>query len=74
LVASGISEEVTEENVLLRECIELMEIPKPTKTRSSLEGLGVKDLALKRLREKPAIQKKAHMIECMIKNQRHCGA
>jgi hypothetical protein len=52
LAASGISEELSERNRLVLEYLELADLPKPVKARPSLEGLSVKDLALKRLKEK----------------------
>lgn len=52
LAASGTSEEVLEKDILLRECVELMEIPKSPKNNSSQEGHDSKEFGLKRLRDK----------------------
>ena len=52
LAASGISEEVTDKDILLRECVELMEIPKSSTNISSQEGHDSRELGLARLRDK----------------------
>ena len=54
LAASGISEEVTEKDILLRECVELMEVPKSSTNISSQEGHDSRELGLARLRNKSA--------------------
>ena len=52
LAASGISEEVTDKDILLRECVELMEVPKSSTNISSQEGHDSRELGLARLRNK----------------------
>lgn len=52
LAASGISEEISQKDVLIRECIELMEVSKPLKVKNTPETPSVKHLALARLKDK----------------------
>lgn len=52
LAASGISDEISQKDVLIRECFELMEAPKPAKAKSTPDAPSVKHLALARLKDK----------------------
>ena len=50
--ASGISEVVSEKDILLRECVDLMEAPKFAKPKVPTQECDSRELGLKRLREK----------------------
>ena len=52
LKASGISEDVTERQVLVREYHELLQVPKPAKSKTPLEPCSIKEDALKRYKDK----------------------
>lgn len=47
--ASGISEEASQKDTLIREGLELREVPKFVKARAALETPSIKNLALARL-------------------------